>query len=326
MSTYPEIITALQARIAAQQDTLSLKNQDCRSQVFLHPQPTAQVCLFFHGFTAAPYQFVPIGQAFFQAGCNVVIPLLPGHGLAGDWQDDNPPPLPTDPKTYQQFAIDWFHQAQMLGEKVIVGGLSGGGTMSAWLALERPWDIHRALLFAPYLSGTNRLVDLFVKMFNSYFRWRYEPGQVPIGYTGFRLPALRVFLEMGQEILTRAEQEPTAPLFIFSSQRDKAVNSNDHKTLFQLSLKQQPLSWYHCFDHRLDVPHNMMTIREGNPHRDLLIALAKAYVESNLTWADLQTIRDRRAQGEPFDQILGELKLNAQVSPGLPLIMSLLNS
>ena len=155
---YPITSFNLAQRVNSQETKLPVKNEGCRSQFLLHAAPTSKVCLFFHGFTAAPYQFLPMGRVLYQAGYNVLIPRMPGHGEAGDWNRDNPPPLPTNADTYKQFGLDWLQKAQTLGDRVVVGGLSGGGTLAAWLAFERAQDIDRALLFAPYLRRDRKSV------------------------------------------------------------------------------------------------------------------------------------------------------------------------
>ena len=75
---------------------------------------------------------------------------MPGHGQAGDWNRDNPPPLCLQTLTLiSSLGLDWLQKAQTLGDRVIVGGLSGGGTLAAWLAHRtRSKDIDRAMLFA----------------------------------------------------------------------------------------------------------------------------------------------------------------------------------
>lgn len=322
MSNYSSLTSAIIRETKAHEDALPLMDEGCRSRFLLYQKPTDKVCLFFHGFTATPEQFVPIGEAFFKAGYNVLIPLLPGHGIAGEWDADNPPPLPENQQVYQEFGLHWLDIVQPLGTKVIVGGLSGGSTLAAWLALERNAQIHRALLFAPYLSGSNKVVDLFVEIFNIYFKWRTEPGLTSFGYPGFLMPSLRVFLDMGQDILGRAEESLAAPMFIISSESDRAVGKEEHEALFEAALKYQPLTWYHCFDRVLDIPHNMMTKAEGNDHLDLLIAIAKAYVESDLTWAEVQEISSRMKQGDSFDAVVDELHLRQLVSPNFAPIIA----
>lgn len=326
MSNYSTLTSEMVHQTRAQETVLGMMDDTCYSQFFLHPDPSSKVCVFFHGFTATPYQFVPIGEAFFQAGYNVLIPLLPGHGRSGNWDDDYPPPLPEDPQVYQQFGLHWLQQAQALGKQVVLGGLSGGGTLAAWLALACSQQIERTLLFAPYLSNRNRVLDVFVRIFDIYFEWRTKPGSAHFGYDGFLMPALEVFLDMGRDVLDQAQKRPAAPMFILSSEGDRAVGSSDLKALFKAVVKLQPKSWHYCFDRSLDVPHTMMTQAEGNNYQDLLIAIAKAYVESDLTWAQVKEITQRVRQGKPFTTAVSELNLNRQVASGLStMIATMLN-
>jgi len=308
----------------AREDALRLMAQTSGSQFFLQSNSTSKVCLFFHGFTALPEQFVPIGEAFYKAGYNVLIPLLPGHGLAGNWGGDNPPPLPEKPEIYQEFGIYWLQQAQALGEKVIVGGLSGGSTLAAWLALERAVQINRALLFSPYLSNSNKLVDLIVEIFNIYFEWKTDPGVVSFGYDGFVMPALRVFLDMGRDILELAKTRYAAPMFIISSESDRAVGSEEHKNLFEKISKHQPKSWHYSFRRELDIQHNMMTLAEGNKHVGLVISIAKAYVESDLTWDEVKEIAHIIRKGYSFYPVVKELNLSQRVSPDLATLIEMM--
>ncbi|NJL38538.1 MAG: lysophospholipase [Leptolyngbyaceae cyanobacterium SM1_4_3] len=323
MSDYSTLTATLVQAVAAAEDDLYLMNANCRSRFLLHPHPTPKVFLFFHGFTAAPAQFVPIGKTFFEAGHNVLIPLLPGHGLAGDWNSGAPPPLPEDRQIYQQFGQDWLSWVQDLGEEVVLGGLSGGATLAIWLALEHPERVDQTLLFAPYLRNSNVVLDWVIRILNIYFEWKSEPGTTHFGYDGFRMPALRLFLEMGQEVLDRTEKQPSARSLIVSSGSDAAVNNKDLRSLFESIRKHHPKSWYHCFDKELDIPHTMMTEAEGNECIDLLIAVAKAYVESDLTWTEVKEISDRIAQGRSFDAAVAELHLSQKVSPDLITLVTL---
>jgi esterase/lipase len=278
MSNYSTLTTAIVDNIKEREKGLGLADDTCYSRFFIHPNPTDKVILFFHGFTAVPQQFVPIGSAFFQAGYNVLIPRLPGHGLAGNWDKKNPPPLPQNRVIYQEFGLEWLEQARLFGEKVVVGGLSGGSTLAAWLALECPQKIDCGLIFAPYLSNTNKLVDLVVRSLNIYFKWKTPPGAVNYGYEGFYMPALRLFLDMGDEVLQRAKTSPAAPMLIVSSECDRAVGRREPQKLFKAAVKLQPKCQYIGFEKALNIPHNMMTKEEGNQRQDLVISRALDYV------------------------------------------------
>ncbi len=325
MSNYTTIIDAIIQRTKAFEDNLPIKNNVCRSKFFFHPHQTAKVCLFFHGFTAGPYQFEPIGKILFDAGYNVLIPLQPGHGVAGNWDGDNPPPLPTEAEVYQEFALYWLEVAQSLGEQVIVGGLSTGGNLAAWLSLERPQEIDKCVLFAPYISGTNSLVNLFVEILPIYYEWLNKDNPGNFGYKGFRVPALRIFLDMGEEMLDRVGKQPIAPIFVILAESDRTINHEDLQKLFRTTLQHQPKSWYFLFKKFFDIPHTMMTKSEGNQYQDLLITIAKAYIESDITWAELMEIGHQILQGKTFEVAVEKLNLTQRISSDLSVVLAVMD-
>ncbi|GAX41923.1 phospholipase/carboxylesterase [Tolypothrix sp. NIES-4075] len=324
MSDYSTITAAIIQQAKKLENTLPIKNEACRPKFFFHPEPTAKVFLFFHGFTAGPYQFEPLGKALFEAGYNVLVPLQPGHGVAGKWDKDNPPPLPSEIEIYQQFALSWLQVAQKLGNEVIVGGLSTGGNLAAWLALERPQEIERSLLFAPSLGSNNAVVDFLIEVLPIYYEWLNKDNSGNFGYDGFLIPSFRIFLDMGKEIIQRVEKEPTVPMFVIYSESDRAINHHEIKTLFESILKQQP-SWYHRFDKSLEIPHTMMTKAEGNKYQDLLITLVKAYVQSDITWDELIKVGYLILQGKTFEAAVSELGLGERVTPDLSVLVAVMD-
>jgi esterase/lipase len=327
MTTYSDLIRAISDTTRATEAALPVRNPQCASQFFWQPRRPRRVCLLFHGFTAGTYQFAPMGRAFHQAGYNVIIPRLPGHGQAGTWDRQNPPPLPQDPQAYQQFALDWLAKAQQVADEVIVGGLSAGGTTAAWLALERPQDIHRCLLFATYLSSSSKVLDFVVKRLNTYFEWiPIGQSQTTVyGYRGFLVPAMRVFLTLGDEILRRASTAASPPMFIVSSESDIAVGNFDHRDLFEKLLPRQPITWYNILPKALEIPHTMTTQLEGNRWESVLNTMAKAFVESDLSWAEVEEIGYRMAQGQTFPQVVNTLGLAAKASPDMPAMMTMVD-
>jgi len=88
--------------------------------------------LVLHGFTGNPATMRPLADALAAAGFSVELPRLPGHGTVvedmmrtgfGDWSG----------------AVDAAYVA-LAGrcERVVVAGLSMGGTLTCWLAARRP--------------------------------------------------------------------------------------------------------------------------------------------------------------------------------------------
>jgi esterase/lipase len=322
MSEYLTITREIIAHANTVENSLPIRNDSCRSKFFFHPNITSKVCLFFHGFTAAPYQFEPLAEVLFKAGYNVLIPLLPGHGIAGDWDRDNPPPLPVHRKVYERFALSWLEVAKKLGNEVIVGGLSGGATLAAWLAIERRQEIKKALLFACYLSSNKFILDLFVKILPVYFEWQNKDNREPIGYPGFRIPELRVFLDMGKEILDRVQNEDTAPMLLIYSESDEGVDQNELKFLFKATVRQEPKCWQYVFDKIFEVPHTMMTIKEGNQYEGLLVAIAHAYIDSDITWDELREIGYEILQGNSFNTAVDSLNLTGKVSSNIAILLT----
>ncbi|BAY47101.1 phospholipase/carboxylesterase [Scytonema sp. HK-05] len=325
MSDYSTTTAALIEQAKGIEKTLPIKNDACRSKLFLHPYPTAKVFLFFHGFTAGPYQFEPIGKKLFDAGYNVLVPLQPGHGVAGNWNRDNPPPLPTEREIYQDFALSWLEVAQNLGQQVIVGGLSTGGNLAVSLALEHPQKIEKALLFAPYISGNNAIVNFGVEILPIYYEWLNKDNPGNFGYDGFRIPALRLFLDMGQEITERVKKDLAVPVFIICSESDQTINHSELQYFSRATIKQQSKSWYHSFDKFFEIPHTMMTKAEGNKYQDLLITVAKAYIESDITWTEVMEIGYQILQGKSFDTAVKKLNLSERVSQDLSVMLAVMN-
>lgn len=294
-------------------------------QIFFHPDRTEKICLFFHGFTAGPYQFEPLGKALFAAGYNVMIPLQPGHGVAGNFDGDNPPPLPLEREVYQEYAISWLQTAQQLGNQVIVGGLSTGGTLAAWLALEYHQEIAKSLLFSPYLNSKNPIINFVVEVLPIYYEWLNKDNPGNFGYNGFQIPALRLFLDMGEEILDQVQNNPLSPIFIITSENDAVVDRSDLKSLFESVKIKQPKSWYFCFDDFFNIPHTMMTELEGNNYVGLLNTVAKAYLESDITWNQVLEIGNQILQGKIFESAAKDLNLIEKVSPDLSVMLTVID-
>ena len=79
-------------------------------------------------------------------GYSVVVPRLPGHGHRDRLTKALSDVRPDDLVHTADLAVDI---AAGLGDEVTVVGLSGGGTLAAWLATERN-DVNRAVLIAPW--------------------------------------------------------------------------------------------------------------------------------------------------------------------------------
>jgi carboxylesterase len=88
--------------------------------------------LVLHGFTGNPQSMRGLAQAFADAGFAVELPRLPGHGTAIEDM------LETEWSDWSGTAEAAYADLAARCDKVVVGGLSMGGTLTLWLAERHP--------------------------------------------------------------------------------------------------------------------------------------------------------------------------------------------
>lgn len=96
-------------------------------RLFLHDSPTDEVIVLTHGLSDSPYYMQAVACRFYAAGCQVVMPLLPAHGLI------DPDRAMEDDQLDQKWKATIDHAvetAAMLGKRVSIGGFSTGGALS----------------------------------------------------------------------------------------------------------------------------------------------------------------------------------------------------
>jgi alpha-beta hydrolase superfamily lysophospholipase len=206
---------------------------ECRSRIDVQGERTAHAVVLLHGYTNCPAQFAAIADAYAAQGWSVVVPRLPGHGEA-----DRMTRALSDisPGALVDAAEEATDIAAGLGEEVTVVGLSGGGTLTAWLASERD-DVAEAVLIAP-LVAPKVLPEFTVGPVSRAFRftpdvylwWDGEKkeslAEPPYAYPRYSLRSLGAFLAVG-----RAAQQPPGRtttlgrLVVVTNENDAAVNN-----------------------------------------------------------------------------------------------------
>ncbi|MBV8385669.1 MAG: alpha/beta fold hydrolase [Acidimicrobiia bacterium] len=88
--------------------------------------------LVLHGFTGCPQSMRGLAQAFAAGGFAVELPRLPGHGTAIEDM------LETSWDDWSAAAEAAYADLAACVDKVVVGGLSMGGTLTLWLAERHP--------------------------------------------------------------------------------------------------------------------------------------------------------------------------------------------
>src|SRR5205807_1044660 len=110
--------------------------------------------LVLHGFTGCPQSMRGLAQAFSAAGFAVELPLLPGHGTAVDDM------IPTRWSDWSATAERAYQDLAGRCDKVVVAGLSMGGTLASWLAAAHP-EVAGAVLVNPAVEPP---AESFVEM------------------------------------------------------------------------------------------------------------------------------------------------------------------
>src|SRR5947209_154565 len=88
--------------------------------------------LVLHGYTGSPDTMRPLADAFVDAGFTVSVPRLPGHGTTLEDMDT------TGWAEWSAEAERAYVELAGRCERVVVAGLSMGGTLTCWLAARHP--------------------------------------------------------------------------------------------------------------------------------------------------------------------------------------------
>lgn len=126
--------------------------------------------LLLHGLTGTPLEMQVLGQRLAQDGHTVHIPLLPGRGTRPDdmdglcWDD------------WMEAALHAYDTLARAHRRVVVGGLSAGGTMALDVALQR--DPAALLLYAAVLQVSHRGAYLAPYVWRFIRRWPSPPSDM----------------------------------------------------------------------------------------------------------------------------------------------------
>jgi carboxylesterase len=113
--------------------------------------------LVLHGFTGNPQSMRGLAEAFAAAGFAVELPLLPGHGTSVDDM------LTTDWSDWSTAAEAAYADLAGRCDRVVVAGLSMGGSLTAWLASRHP-EIAGIVCVNPALSVPAEIVAALTEM------------------------------------------------------------------------------------------------------------------------------------------------------------------
>src|SRR5512135_3924292 len=129
VTDYAAAVARINARQAKETATRGFR-PDLKSILLTHGQKTKRAVLWFHGYTAAPREFAVLAQQTFEKGYNTFVPCAPHHGFEDRLSPEVSRVKAGELVRYTDEMVDLMHG---LGEEIIVGGLSMGGTQTAWV-------------------------------------------------------------------------------------------------------------------------------------------------------------------------------------------------
>jgi carboxylesterase len=267
--------------IQAIESELDNLNSMCGSGLLTHGGRVENVIVFLHGFTSCPDQFRQLGREYFQKGYNVFIPRLPRHGI----KDRLGKPLKgLSAEELAEFASRAVDIAQGLGDRVIVAGLSGGGSMTTWLSQVRD-DVDLAVPIAPFLGigfiprFLNRPLTNLMLLLPDFFQWwdpinkENNPRSMPYSYTRYPTRALFENLRLGYiaEASARKEKPAAASILMISNANDTSVSNAVIAEFVKMwSRYGNGFASEFQFDKELEIPHDMITVGRPDSKTELV--------------------------------------------------------
>ena len=235
-------------------------NDASGSLLFTHGEPTQRVYLLVHGTTNSPRQWEELGTQLHGRGHNVLILRMPYHGLQSHSVRELGQLQPQDLRRYADEAVDI---ASALGDEVVVGGISGGAAVAAWMAQNRA-EVDRALLLAPFFgiysvpsAVTPLLANAFARLPNIVLDNPLEPRRDWV-YRGQATRGVAAFLALGQEVLQGAQagRFPAGELIVLTTAVDDNANNDSTSALLDLWRSSGTRITEFNFEQSLDIPHN----------------------------------------------------------------------
>ena len=262
ITTYAQAVQRVDSLQAAQESSLI---PECVIKLMTHGRRADDVIVLVHGYTSCPQQFVDLGKQFFDQGYNVLITPLPHHGLRDRMNTEQSLLTAEELVAY---ADDILDLAGGLGERITVGGISGGGVVAAWAAQHRR-DVDLAVVISPAFGFqqvptplTGASTNAFRLLPNSYAWWDPElqdRGGIPHAYPRYSTRALAEFMRLGFAVRGAARRQPPAAgqILIITNGAEPSVNNELTQQLAGLWIKRAAVSLYE-FPASLNLPHDLI--------------------------------------------------------------------
>ncbi len=197
-----------------------------------HTGSGATGVLVLHGFTGNPSSLRTQAEAMVELDHHVELPRLPGHGttvedmLTTGWSD------------WSAATLDAYDRLAERADRIVVMGLSMGGTLTLWTALQRPATsgiicVNPATQPQPddVLAMVQEMVDGGSEVMPGIGSDIADPDAVEVAYDGTPLRPLLSLINDGLSPIARRYGELTMPLLLFTSHNDHVVEPSNSEHL-----------------------------------------------------------------------------------------------
>ncbi len=195
------------------------------------PNPNASVgVLVLHGFTGSPQSMRPLAVRFAEEGHSVELPVLPGHGTKIEDM------VPTRFDDWYRAAAAAYAELAGRCERMVVVGLSMGGTLATILAVEN--DPAALILVNPQVTPPpDAVVDVIrglvaegVATIPAIGGDIAKENTEELAYAATPVAALMSFIERCQTLAAELPKV-TCPVLLFTSPQDHVVDPSSSDAL-----------------------------------------------------------------------------------------------
>ena len=197
-----------------------------------HVGTTTTGVLALHGFTGNPSSMRAIADAMIELGHHVELPLLPGHGTTIDDMVD------TGWADWSAGAEAAYSALAARADRVVVAGLSMGGSITLWTALGHP-EVAGIVCVNPatraqgadVIEMVNEMIEEGNEVMPGIGGDIADPDVVESAYPGTPLRALLSFQNEGLAPMADRYGELAMPALVITSRQDHVVDPSDSEYL-----------------------------------------------------------------------------------------------
>ncbi|MDO8736270.1 MAG: alpha/beta fold hydrolase [Thermoleophilia bacterium] len=234
----------------------------CGTRFYTHGARTEKAVVLVHGLTNSPRQFEELGQMLYNDGYNVLIPRLPYHGLQTHTVSEL---ANTTTKDLRLFSDQIADMAAGLGDEITVVGLSGGGTVAAWIAQNRS-DVTKVVMIAPLYGvapvpplANEMLGNLFTRIPDITWSSSSEAPRESV-YMGWSTRGVAEYMVFSRAAKPSEEGEPSQvkDIVLVTNGNDHTVNNGMSEVVVQEWETAGAAITRYQFDESLGLPHDVV--------------------------------------------------------------------